>query len=233
MRLAPVTAAVGPRRLHERGFTLVEMLVCLAILGLVAGMLLAGLGMTGTVAARASVRDADLDEVTTAQMILRGRLERLRAVTRLDSSEPIVDAQGTAGDFSFIAPPFDRAGPDALQRYRILLNATGDLVLYSASGLDDRIDLHARELSGWTPTKLLGGVASLSIGYFGADRNNRGRRWQSFWNSHPQPPDLVRIRIGFPPGDRRSWPDLVVRPRSTINALCRIDALSGRCESAS
>lgn len=221
------------RTSHELGFTLVEMLVSLAILGLAAGMLLSALGMTGMIAAQASTRGADLDEVATAQMILRGRLERLRAVTRLDTSGPIVDAQGTAGDFSFVAPPLDRAKPDALQRYRILLDATGNLILYSASELDDRIDLHARELVGWTPTRLLSGVASLSIGYYGADLNNGGRRWQSFWANHPQPPDLVRIRIAFPPGDGRQWPDLVVRPRSTINSLCKIDELSGRCESAS
>jgi general secretion pathway protein J len=215
--------------MREEGFTLVEMLVSLVLLGLVAGMLLAGLNSAGRFSTRLAGIQSSSDQVAAAQMILRARIERLRAVTRLDSSVPIVDVRGGERDLAFFSTPNGNEGPDILQRYRLILTATGDLNLYVANGLDDRIDLNAKDLIGWRQKRLLQNVASLSISYFGADRIAGGRRWQNLWYDRPQPPELVRIRLGFQPGDRRQWSDLVIRPRSTVNAACRIDALTGRC----
>jgi general secretion pathway protein J len=213
----------------EAGFTLVEMLVSLILLGMLAGLLLTGLNGAGRFSARANGVVTGSDQISTAQMVIRNRIERLRAVTRLDSSVAIVDARGGERDFAFFAPPTDNEGPNMLQRYRLILTATGELILYGANGLDDRIDLNAKDLVGWRPNILLRDATSMSITYFGADRVAGGRRWQNLWYDRPQPPELVRIRIGFPAGDRRTWPDLIIRPRATVNAACRIDALTGRC----
>jgi len=235
---APASAHPTPTpplkgRGFEAGFTLVEALVSLALLGLVAGLLLSGLGMTSLVAARQDRAAQAQDEVAAAQTILRDRLERLRPVLRLDSNRQIIDARGSGNDFSFFATPLGHDAPDAPQRYRLLLTAGGDLMLYSANSLDRRIDLHADNLAGWQPHRLVARASSLSIAYFGADANNGGRRWQQNWSDHSQPPELVRVRLVFAPGDVRRWPELVVRPRATVNAACRIDPLSGRCEGES
>ena len=216
-------------RLSEDGFSLIEMLVSLVLLSLVAGMLMSALSGAGGFSARAADTQSGSDQVAAAQMILRARIERLRAITRLDSSVPIVDARGGERDFAFFSTPTANDAPDIMPRYRLILTATGDLNLYAANGLDDRIDLNAKNLIGWQQKRLLQNVASLSISYFGADRIAGGRRWQNLWYDRPQPPELVRIRLGFPPGDRRQWADLVIRPRSTVNAACRIDAITGRC----
>jgi general secretion pathway protein J len=213
----------------EAGFTLVEMLVSLVLLGMLAVMLLTGLNGAGRFSARTTARMSGSDQVSTAQMVLRKRIERLRAVTRLDSSVAIVDARGGERDFAFFAPPTDNDGPNMLQRYRLILTATGDLILYGANGLDERIDLNAKDLVGWRPNVLLRSVSSMSISYFGADRIAGGRRWQNLWYDRPQPPELVRIRIAFAADDQRKWPDLIIRPRATVNAACQIDVLTGRC----
>lgn len=216
-------------RSPEAGFTLMELLVALAVLALAAGMLATTLG--GAWAAIPLTRQPQRDEsVIAAQRIVRARIERMTPVVRMDSTQQIVDARGYPRQFSFPAPPLDRSGPGELHRFRLMLTSTGDLVLFSASGLNDRIDLNDPSLVGWQATKLLGGVRDIDMAYYGPDRLHPAERWQAFWIDRAQPPALIRIRLHFGEGDRRRWPDLIVRPRATVNAACRISRASGRCE---
>jgi general secretion pathway protein J len=218
----------SPQR-HEAGFTLIELLVALGVLSMAAAMLVAAFN-SAWFASKPRASDRDDQSVVTAQYIVRARLERLSAIVRSDSSDPIVDAQGDTRILSFAASPLPRFAPDALQRYRLIVTPAGDLMLYTASTLDDRIDLRDRALIGWQPTRLLSGVRELELSYFGPDRFSASGRWQKFWIDRPQPPALVRIRLAFNDGDPRRWPDLIVRPRATVNAACRIQPFSGRCE---
>ncbi len=220
------TPATRPR---EAGFTLIELLVALGVLGLAAGLLVAVLN-SAWLAVRSQGGPASDSSVDAAQRILRSRLERLAPVIRTDSSKAIVDADGDPQLFSFAAAPLDRLAPDALQRFRLVLSPAGDLMLYTASSLDERIDLRDRSLVGWRPNRLLGGVGAIDIAYFGPDAFTREDRWQSFWLDRPQPPALIRIRLTFAKGDQRHWPDLIIRPRASVNTACRIERATGRCE---
>jgi general secretion pathway protein J len=213
---------------RERGFTLIELIVALGILAMTASLLTAGIAGTWYVARdqRAGFGDSD---VAAAQRILRARIERLTPVTRDDSSNPVVQAEGDQRLFSFIAPPLDRLGPDTPQSFRLLLTPAGDLVLFSADSLDDRIDVGDRSLVGWRPNVLLSGARELEITYFGPSLPTGGERWQAVWSNRPRPPALVRVRVRFGSGDRRVWPDLVVRPRTSSTANCRVLAANGDC----
>ena len=233
--LANRTLAVSLARFRRRrataGFTLVEMLVSLAILGMMATMLLGGLASVSRLSLRENTQAAWRERVISAQRLLREQLVLLSSQTRNDSSVPIVDANGDAGRFTFFAPPLGDARPIELQRYRITVTPAGTLVLYRAGGLDDRFDNLGRAQAGWQAIPLLDGVRSFEISYYGEDKLGRGRRWQTEWAFHPQPPDLIRIRATMASPDAK-WPDLVVRPRSTLNTACEIDPLNGRCRSA-
>jgi general secretion pathway protein J len=218
---------------RQSGFTLVELLVSLALFGLAASLLLAGLNMTWVSARSQHMGDNAGQDVVAAQSILRQRIERMFGLVRLDSSVALVDANGNERTFSFFAAPLPRTAPDAVQRYRLILTSAGDLMLYTANGLDDRIDLGDRSLAYWAPSRLLTGVRELSLNYFGSTARGTGTGWQNSWSDRPEPPALVRVRVSFAPSDKRIWPDLIVRPRANVNTVCRIDRATQRCAATS
>lgn len=202
----------------EAGFTLAELLVALGVLGLGAGLLASALhSAVRTVGSVASVAD---DSVSAAQRVLREHLSRFSGAARTDTSGNVVDAQGEPHRLSFSAPPTGREGAGVLQRYRLMLTPAGTLMLYSASSLDARIDLRDPSLAGWRQTPLIEGVRALDVSYYGHDPVSGQSRWQGWWTDRPAPPALVRLRVRFAEGDRRVWPDLVVRPQATVNSAC-------------
>ena len=218
------------RRYHRTpGFTLIELLVGLALLGLLAAMLLSVVESAGIIARRERGGSAAMDETVGAQRALRAAIERLRPVTRRDSALPIVDLRGSAEQLDFLGPPLASAGPDALQRYRVMRSAAGELMLYHLSSRSNQAASGPTDLTGWTGVPLLEGVIGLSIDYLGPTATDRHQAWRTRWFDQPQTPELIRVRLRFAAGDARVWPDLVVRPRATLNAACPVDPLTGAC----
>jgi general secretion pathway protein J len=215
------------------GFTMIELLVCLSLMGFTGAMLLAGLGSTRIMAERSQRQVATGESIVTAQTILRERIENIVASTRFDTFNPVVDVRGGVSVVSFFAPPAPADRPASVARYRLLRNAPGDVVLYSVTDLSDRVNPYAPGEAGWSPTVLLTGVEELELGYFGAAPPDNQPRWRSEWVERQQPPELIRVRVRFKTGDTRIWPDLIVRPAATVNSSCRIDAETGRCAGAS
>ncbi len=76
---------------------------------------------------------------------------------------------------------------------------------------------------------LLGGVRQLDIDYYGA-ADGQAPRWRTLWYGQTSPPQVVRIRLAFEPGDARVWPDLMVHPRATIDTSCLLDPQTHRCK---
>jgi general secretion pathway protein J len=208
----------------QAGFALIEALASLVLVGLISLMLIDGVGAGTRVWERLDARAAGGESVEAAQSLLRDRIERMYPADRYDAPRAYVDFAGSAGRLSFLAPPPQAVGPAPLRRFQLGLTDSGDLVLDA----DPQIGPDGPR----TQIVLLRGVRALAISYFGAALADPQRRWRADWSHRAQPPEAVRLRLAFAPGDRRQWPDLVVRPGASVGADCSYSASGGGCRDA-
>ncbi|MFZ4689189.1 MAG: prepilin-type N-terminal cleavage/methylation domain-containing protein [Polymorphobacter sp.] len=213
----------------ETGFTLVELLVSLALLTMTAMLLLTTMVTGHGFEKRTGEAAIAAESVAAAHGFLRDRIEMLVPDAQFAPGGFVANVVGDASVFSFTAPPARAFQPSPPQRFRLLLTRSGRLALFSLDPLSVRADVDALSLRGWQRQDLLDRVASLEIAYFGVAPPDNQRRWRARWQDRPAPPELVRIRLGFAPGDKRIWPELIVRPATAMTGGCRIDGISGRC----
>jgi hypothetical protein len=57
---------------------------------------------------------------------------------------------------------------------------------------------------------LIAAIERLEVAYFGAERPGAEPIWWQEWQNQRSLPSLVRMRVGFPQGDDRRWPELIV-----------------------
>ncbi len=206
---------------RERGFSLVEMLVALAVTGFAALLLATAVGRIEGVVHKGRTSSQALATVSAAQLGLRERLER--ALPEPDPQNPssAVDFRGQSAVMDWVGTPIDAAAPDALWRYRLARTADGRIALYHRSSLSTLGDERGPSLIGWSATPLLDGTAALELSYFGTISGpGSPRAWQQSWAARRALPLLVRVLVRFPEGDRRRWAELVVRPRAVLPEDC-------------
>lgn len=214
-------AATG--RSHEAGFTLIELLASLVVLGLLSLIILAGIGGRSVAWTRLDRKAEAGEAVEAAQGLVRGRLEHAWPLTLYNMAQPGPDFIGEAGRLVFLAPPPPAGTPGPLRRYQLSLDEAGDLVFDSLSDI-------ALDQRGWSIHEvLLHGAQSVDFAYFGVATPDMRPAWRPSWRQQPVMPALVRIRVGFPEGDRRSWPDLIVHPMADIDTSCILVVATGGC----
>lgn len=213
----------------EHGFTLIEVLVGLALMGMAAAMLLSALHFAAQAAARLRGEHGGIDQVVAAQRLVRGTLTRLKPITNPRAAVPTVLLQGDGTRLRFFASALDRDAPDALHQFQLERTSDGRLILFDASMRQAGLRADGMRVDGWTATPLADRVARLSLRYFGVSRAGGAAAWQDRWWDRGQPPQLIAVRVDFQPGDRRVWPDLIVRPGTTINTSCSVEASVNGC----
>ena len=215
----------------DAGFSLVEMLVSLAVMGMAAWLLTAGIERIAAGMNAANRDDRRLGSIAAAQFLLRQRLAVIEPVVDPQAAGNGLDFTGRPETLDFVGRVADNLAPDALQHYRLQRNSTGDLVLLRLSTLDPRVDPHSSASAGWTALPLLSGTSRLSIRYLGQNPlvAEQHAVWQASWSQRTTLPMLVQISIEFADRQRRNWPDMVVHPRAATPAPCPRDAVTGGC----
>lgn len=190
----------------QAGFTLLEVIVAIAVLGFVLLSLQQGLrfGLTAwTFQARTIVAR---DELGAVDRLLRGLVERM------EPGEPD-------------EPPRLAGLPGAMQ-FRTRLPLAADIIGTRSAEAGIGVDPAHRLVLRLVPNPqalrtagapgpleevLLTGVDHLEIHYWRPSGRDAPGQWVRTWSA-PESPGLVRIQIVFPPGDRRHWPAIVAAP---------------------
>jgi general secretion pathway protein J len=208
------------------GFTLVEALTSLAVFAVVSLLLLEGARLLRADVLRLQAQ-ADGRSVASAQTWLRARLQRAFAYTQPNTGQLRVDFDGQPQTLAFVAPPPDAEAPDVLQHYALAIEPSGGLEVSM------RGDLALDPEQATRRERILDRVAGVQLAYFGAAPPDNQPRWRERWEQQPSLPALVRIRVTFPRGDRRVWPDLIVDPAARLDSECIVVPSTGLCRGRS
>ncbi len=185
----------------SRGFTLLEMIVVVAVMG----FLMIGLTEGSRFGLRAWKHQADLiadhDQFDAVDRTLR---QLLTQVQMRGGTEP--GALAFTGTLpAAVALGTRRADMD------LLVDPDHQLIL---TWVPHRHETPLGDPEKPVTTVLLRDVGKMDVGYWhGGDPNATGDA--SGWNDQldaNETPKLIKITIQFPPGDRRSWPSIVVAP---------------------
>ena len=189
---------------RDRGFTLLEVLVALVVLGFVAAGLAQGLRFGLQATDRLDRQSMQRGDIEAVDRLLR------RLITQMDpgTSRTPNRAIGMPGSFAFTTDLGAAAGALGTTAARVTLRVdSGTLALAW------RAAPHVTPLAAPPPPEtrpLLDGIARLELAYWSAPPN-AAPAWSSSWDQ-PTLPLLVRIRLIFPVGSNRHWPDIVAAP---------------------
>lgn len=190
------------------GFTLLEVLVALAVLGLLLVGLLQGSRFVHFGWDRQTRLLAGKEDLDAVDRLVRRLIERAKPGSKWEKVEFAGTAHAVA--FTTIAPStaIVSSPPGTFQTQR------ADVVLL--------VDGAHRLVLRWTPhihairtgpvpsaatSEILQGVDRIELAYWPTAQGG----WTQLWQS-PEPPRLVRLRIVFEDSARGFWPDIVAAP---------------------
>jgi len=200
-----------PKSSHAAGFTLLEMLIALAVLGLLAVML-SGSVQFGARAWEGQSRRIEASVETDAVYnVLRAMLRNAQTLPLegVNQQGGVMFLAGRPNSVDFVSELPEAVGRSGFTDIALLVLPDGRLVM--------RWRAHERPTSGAPPkpyeeTELLRRVAGLDIAYYTAAAEDRPGGWQSNWTQAGALPALIRLTLRFQPADRRVWRELRVAP---------------------
>ena len=201
-------------RVHPvaEGFTLIELLVALTLMALLSVILFGGLrfGIRAWETGGRNLEEAG--RIESVQSLLRRELTQARFLPQKDNAGPVAPFKGDATSLVFIAPLPNHGGVGGSYLFRLALresNGRSDLTLAWRLYRPELLVSDGRIFDDGTV--LVGGIASIELSYYGAPGPQLPLQWWDKWDGASGRPQLIRLRMEFPPGDRRRWPDLIIR----------------------
>jgi general secretion pathway protein J len=208
-----------------RGFTLIEVVIALALSAMVMLGLVSALASLGATASRIDERAGQSDRQWLVNEFLRATLSSATGqlqYTRTDGSQSIY-FHGEAQMLEWLGSMPARYGVGGLHHFRLLLQnddaASGTrLVLQYAPYITPTTETPGFESADFSTHVLATAVSAFSIAYQSKpEREDEDAVWSDSWDDAVRPPGRVRIQID---AENTAWPPLVT-------ALGAVDAEAG------
>jgi general secretion pathway protein J len=215
---AMVRARLSTRLRHRAGFTLLELLVGLTLFALMSVLMFSGFRFGLRAWEAGGERIDRMTRIELVQNLLRRELSEVslpQLTATEESREAVSEFTGTSESMTFVAPLpghggaggpylFSLAAANVAGRTQLML---GWRVFRSDPSRRGNYDAPEESL-------LLDGIADVELAYYGSfDPEHPQPHWTDHWVAQFGLPQLIRLRVTFPAGDPRRWPDLIVAPR--------------------
>lgn len=191
----------------ESGFTLLEMLVALTVLGFLMTALWQGV-RTGVDFWHAQLRrTAETAELDSATRVLRAILTTVPIEPAALAAPVAIGFRGRADALGLVGELPNGFGGARLVDMMIALRGGRIVIAWMPYHREQ-----AQPPPNPTVNELIGNAQRVEFSYWGSPLPGTPAAWLDKWDG-PALPDLVRIRVGFSAGDRRRWPDLIIAPQ--------------------
>ncbi|MEM7024310.1 MAG: prepilin-type N-terminal cleavage/methylation domain-containing protein, partial [Pseudomonadota bacterium] len=195
---------------RESGFTLLELLVAITLLGVLMAALFGALRLGNKIW---DTGEARLDAIARVQVVQDFLRRQLAQTVPLDEpsegSSVFLGAKDSVRFVSFL--PEHLGGGVSLLELALAAPQNGaehgNLVI-RINPID--LDTEAVSEADAEERVLIEQVEALELAYFGAARPNAEPIWWQEWEAQQTLPRLIRMKLQFPEGDGRRWPELIV-----------------------
>lgn len=211
------------------GFTLIEVVLALALLAAMLGMAWGGLGfaLRGWDSGDAQGRRAV--DLQLAQNFLRRELAEVFPMRWKDPMKLRLAFEGDAKGMRFVSTRAAGAGTGGLSLVGLEVvqgeERRRNLVMRRAMVDDKATDFKTLEAS--EATLLVANVESVTFGYFGAENDFNDPKWNEEWTYAGRIPQMVRVQVK--PADGSEVPDIVARVMLGEEAGCLENAFQRVC----
>lgn len=203
---------------RQSGFTLLELLISITLLGMILVLLFGGLRL-GVRSWDAIQQQVDnLNTVRSVENFLRHEIERARPYRWKGALQQRIAFFGDRNQVNFVTQLPDRIGAGGLYAVKLEIDRSGGgkRLIWKHLPLSPQMQdfstlSHAQEvvLAG----SELGVVEDIWLTYFGQASGTATPGWTDQWESDTGLPLLIRIQVKLASGSE--WPDFVAAPMLT------------------
>ena len=195
---------------HQRGFTLIEIMIALLLLALIMTSLFGGLYTANKHWQIGQEKINTNEEIRLADRVIRQYVASAMPIVKISNTERQLLFDGKVNSLSFVAQlPAHRGGGGF---YLVTLatqtnQKSKELGLYYRSIYQADNGNRLRPDQQGNYVTLIDNIDSVIFSYYGHEDINEDAVWQDSWNSNNRLPEMVRIEL-ISTDENKLWPVL-------------------------